>query len=297
MIDAIEHLKTFIDSIIINSYNFANSCFKYGKYKNLLSSNVEFKDKHKNERCFILGNGPSLNNVDFSNLKGEYIFTVNQLYKNIRYSELHSNYHIWTDPVFFNMSDKERLSNDYVKEFYKINTANHRPICFMPVQAQEYVDFLKLEKELDIHYLNTCLTFCDNINSSCDFTRLVPSFSTVVINTIQLAVYMGFKEIYLLGCDCTGIVGMIDKEQDKQIKSYAYKLSDRDIVLMDNDFEKAFEGWAKIFHQYKWIGKICKKKGIDLINCTENSILNVITYKSLKCILDGTDDDSYMGTV
>ncbi|HEX2981653.1 MAG TPA: hypothetical protein VHO48_15415, partial [Anaerolineaceae bacterium] len=33
---------------------------------------AELKDTHRCERCFIIGNGPSLRNTDLSRLKGEY---------------------------------------------------------------------------------------------------------------------------------------------------------------------------------------------------------------------------------
>lgn len=39
-----------------------------------------FKDKFKGKRCFILGNGPSLNLVDLSLLENEYTFGLNRIY-------------------------------------------------------------------------------------------------------------------------------------------------------------------------------------------------------------------------
>src|SRR5210317_1185187 len=39
-----------------------------------------FKDIHKGERCFIIGNGPSLNKTDVSKLKNEYTFGMNRIY-------------------------------------------------------------------------------------------------------------------------------------------------------------------------------------------------------------------------
>ena len=38
----------------------------------------------------------------------------------------------------------------------------------------------------------------------------IPSFTTVVQYCIIVAIYMGFNEIYLLGCDSTGIVATIN---------------------------------------------------------------------------------------
>ncbi len=38
------------------------------------------KGKHKGERCFIIGNGPSLKQTDLSRLKGEYTLGQNRIY-------------------------------------------------------------------------------------------------------------------------------------------------------------------------------------------------------------------------
>lgn len=285
MENTIEKLKKPVDELFTRCYNLANTCIKYPKYRNVLTKNSVFKNKHKGERCFILGNGPSLNNINFSELSTEYIFTVNQLFKNPKFEELHTNYHIWSDPIFFDLFNEERMSKEYVNEFYKVNTFDNKPICFMPMQARKYIERFSIDKELNVNYIHTCLTFFDGIKRCGDFAKLVPSFSTVVINAIQLAIYMGFKEIYLLGCDCTGIVAKIEKEQGKTVNSYAYMMSERDVKLVDTDFEKAFKSWMKIFHQYKWVSRICNSQNIKLVNCTENSILNVIPYISLEKIL------------
>jgi len=39
-----------------------------------------FKDIHTGERCFIIGNGPSLKKTDLSFLKDEYTFGLNRIY-------------------------------------------------------------------------------------------------------------------------------------------------------------------------------------------------------------------------
>jgi len=38
------------------------------------------KDLHKGERCFIIGNGPSLKKTDLAKLRNEYTFGMNRFY-------------------------------------------------------------------------------------------------------------------------------------------------------------------------------------------------------------------------
>jgi hypothetical protein len=39
-----------------------------------------FRNKHKEERCDIIGNGPSVNKIDLSFLKDEIAFGMNRIY-------------------------------------------------------------------------------------------------------------------------------------------------------------------------------------------------------------------------
>ena len=38
----------------------------YPKYKKYIAKNCELKDKYVGETCYILGNGPSIKNIDLS---------------------------------------------------------------------------------------------------------------------------------------------------------------------------------------------------------------------------------------
>ena len=39
-----------------------------------------YKNKFAGERCFVVGNGPSLNNMDMSKLSDEYTFGMNRIF-------------------------------------------------------------------------------------------------------------------------------------------------------------------------------------------------------------------------
>ena len=62
-------------------YNFLNSVRFIYKSKQLglplLKQNMDFKGSLKGKRCFVLGNGPSLNKHDLSVLKHEFVITCN----------------------------------------------------------------------------------------------------------------------------------------------------------------------------------------------------------------------------
>jgi hypothetical protein len=57
----------------------------------------DLRDKHKGKRCFIIGNGPSLKNMDISKLKNEITIGSNGIYKNFEKWGFHTNYLLFED--------------------------------------------------------------------------------------------------------------------------------------------------------------------------------------------------------
>ena len=67
-----------------------------------LAKNVRLKDLHLNERCFILGNGPSMAFEKISLLKGETLIVCNQGHLFAQKHGLTPAYHAFVDPIFLN---------------------------------------------------------------------------------------------------------------------------------------------------------------------------------------------------
>ena len=47
--------------------------------------NRKFNNCHKGRKCYVLGNAPSLNKIDFEKLEKEYVFTVNENYTSYKW--------------------------------------------------------------------------------------------------------------------------------------------------------------------------------------------------------------------
>jgi len=52
--------KYYLPPILFDKLNYFRNYLGFLKYKDLVAKNIELKDKHKGERCFILGSGPSI---------------------------------------------------------------------------------------------------------------------------------------------------------------------------------------------------------------------------------------------
>lgn len=249
---------------------------------NEMLKNEKLRDIHQGKRCFVLGNGPSINKQDLTLLANEYVFTVNDFFKHPDCSIIKPNYHLFADPLYY--SDECTQMN--LNSFSNIKLEESKPIVFFPTDGYTYIKKHNLDEKFNLYYFTARQSFKGE-KIEYDYTKFVTGFWTVVQYAITLAIFMGFKEIYLLGCDCTGIVEFCDKKENPNCESegHFYKEDSSNKNIYDNLTNvDMFEGWTKIFQGYNAVNRFCIKKGILLLNATEGGILdNVprIKYESL----------------
>lgn len=289
-------MKKILKNIIgINNIIKLKSYFESKKNPTMkiqLDRNAEFKNKYEGKRCFIIGNGPSIKSIDFSKLADEYTFTVNQLPRNPEYEKLNTNFHVWTDERFFNLDEKCPEDMEILDVMKRVNTASNKPVVFYKDVAYEMVNKFHLDKELNIfYYQQSSFEHSDLANANIDFTKLVPGFGTVIHYVILLAVYMGFKEIVLLGCDCTGIVSIAESRVGKAENSaYGYTISNNEKKRMEKvqnltSFRDEMQWWVNVFDDYKILDEYCKKHGAKLMNATNPTLLEDVEKVKLEDVL------------
>lgn len=172
--------------IYVTERQFANS----QKYNNLIdiiqmrslpSRNklLKFKDFHKNQSCFIIGNGPSLlyKDLEMLNKHQAICFGVNRVYLGYKNTNWRPDYYVVADYVIINTD-------------------------FEKIMDLEGIKFIRSQKEIENAYCFNNIPFEYNDNNfSLNIEEGIYNGFTVIYECIQIAVYMGFKTIYLLGVD------------------------------------------------------------------------------------------------
>jgi hypothetical protein len=138
----------------------------------------EFKDIHKGERCVIIGNGPSLINMDLSLLDSEITFGLNRIYLLEQMSQASLNYYVCVNPLVL-----EQFSKDI---------KNIRCPKFLSFKGYKY-----FQPQDDLLFLNSLPRWA----FSTDITKGICEGYTVTYVAMQIAYYMGFTEIVLIGVD------------------------------------------------------------------------------------------------
>jgi FkbM family methyltransferase len=139
-----------------------------------------FKDKHKGERCVIIGNGPSLNKMDLSFLKHETCFGMNRIYLGFEKWGFTPTYYVTVNKLVIEQSVEEILGIPCPKFI------SNKGIAHLP--NREDVIFIKT-----LPYRGGPF--------SLDPATGVKEGSTVTYVAMQLAYYMGFETVILIGVD------------------------------------------------------------------------------------------------
>ena len=149
---------------------------------------IRYKDKHLGQRCFIVGNGPSLRAEDLEKIKGEFSFACNKIFKIFDQTSWRPTYFFVEDSLAYKNSLKEikkiecpKFISDLALDLEKIS---------LPDNGIKFFD-----------YLYYCDTYPDYPPLTVDLTKEVWCAYNVGYQMLNAAIYMGFKEIYLIGMD------------------------------------------------------------------------------------------------
>jgi hypothetical protein len=140
---------------------------------------VQLKDIHKGERCFILGNGPSLKDTDLKKLKDEYTFGLNRIYLAFPEMGFQTSYYLCV--------------NDLVVEQTADDIQALKMPRFVTVRAMKW-----LKPEDDLYFLYSTYT---GKTFAKDLRKRLWEGATVTYMALQTAFYLGFSQVILIGVD------------------------------------------------------------------------------------------------
>ncbi|MDY6986512.1 MAG: glycosyltransferase [Thermodesulfobacteriota bacterium] len=141
----------------------------------------QYKDKHRDQRCVIIGNGPSLKKMDLSFLKDEITFGMNRIYLLFDQWQFTPTYYVSVNTLVLEQS---------IEEILKIPAPK-----FLNLYATQYID------NLSDPYGIICLRNLDAPSFAEDPRHGIWEGHTVTYVAMQLAYFMGFRDVILIGVD------------------------------------------------------------------------------------------------
>lgn len=283
-----------IDRITDMLYSVKNSLvmLKSGLHREQeLGRNKKLENKYSGKRCFILGNGPSVKQQDLSLLSDEYVFTVNQAARNESFGKIKSNFHFWADANFFMIDENKPEDMELLETMKNVNKDNKDIQVFFPLEQKGFVEKFGIDKSLNVNYFLTRLYMTENYKRNIDFTKPIPSFGTVVQWCVIAAVYMGFSEIYLMGCDNTSLmVTMKSALKINDDQDYGYSVTENEKKRMEsivqrNGLEAYTESYLETLKGYRKLYNYCSKRGIKLVNCSAQTVIDSVPRENYEDVI------------
>jgi hypothetical protein len=253
-------IKDDVDSLIFKLYNIYSSIVYYSNFpvQNALNKNKIYRDKHSGEKCFILGTGPSLNsltNDQIQVINKSVVFGVNSLYKSKIGNLVKPDYYALVDNLYWGdwSSAFDEVKNKYIDK---------KIIFITDYRAIRNNKFFWQKDQISIQ-LYAKLYPVNSIDE--DISKNTYALMNVVSCAIIVAIFMGFKEINLLGCDynafCNAGHGhFYDDKIDLQESNYNLEFYLKHYLMITS------------FH-YK-IAELAKKRKVEILNLTPGSLLD-----------------------
>ena len=215
------------------------------------------------QRCFIIGNGPSLNQTDLTQLEDEVTFCVNGFF--LKMPDLN-----WT-PTFYVVED-HLVAEDRAVEINRLKG----PIKLFP----SYLGYC-LDEAPDTIFFNhrARKSYPEGFDFSEDASKITYTGCTVTFTCMQLAHYLGFREIYLIGVDASYDIPTNIEHQD----SYGTRILDMQ-TDDPNHFHPDYFGkgyrWhdpqvAKMLEAYQEAQRVTDLSGRPIYNATVGGQLEV----------------------
>ena len=160
----------------------------------ILSRNARFHNMYAGRRCFVIGNGPSLNKQDLSPLADEITITMN-------FFNRHPILEKWK-PTFFCMADPLYIQKPEILPDFLYNI--EAEANFFLIGAKDIFDkgnYLDMEKVYYLKMTGGALYDWPVERRGLDLTMCLPGVRSTAHMAIMIALYIGCSPIYLLGLD------------------------------------------------------------------------------------------------
>lgn len=269
-------------------YRPAELAFRVRK-RNVLARNAALRGRHAGKRCFILANGPSVNQQNIRPLANETVFSVSKGYHHPDFQTVKPHYHCVPQITYGNMTPEMTVS------WFQEMDAALPPETELFLASQEYdlVQRNRLFSERTVRYVCAGQRyFAKQPRAIPDLTGLVPRAESVPVMALIIALYMGFTRSYLLGVEHDWFVS---KRYDYFFDRSAVTWKDAGVNSdgsMDNKLLDDLPHVLRLWTQYAALDALARANGVQIFNATAGGMLDVFPRARFEDVISATDTRS-----
>lgn len=179
-------------------------------------------------RCFIIANGPSIKGQDLTPLRDEVCITADSFFAHPDFGHIKPRYHC-----------AEAFGHPHTEESWDMRMQSldqaarrHNPdiTLLFPLADIKRNSRTGTFTHFQPYYLDLSVSM-DNVPSNgIDLCKAILSSRSVTVTALQAAIYMGFTEIYLLGCEHDRLPHIDQSRYSKSQYNYLKDLARRNGV-------------------------------------------------------------------
>ena len=235
----------------------------------------DFKNRYVGHRAFFIGNGPSIKDTPLELLKDEYCFGTNRVIQLYERTDWRPTHYI---AVTGENCKRKDWHDDMLKAidtgipcfladwyFRKVST----PWYYPPKKDNVIYISAKRFSQEDGHRV---------VGWSTDIEDHVVQTRTVSVSFLQLAYWMGFNPLYLVGCD----LGYTPFERG--VKDPNHWLKDYD---KERDLEDCIRENANMLYAHTGMAQLAKIVGAEVYNATIGGELEAYPRVDIYEVLNG----------
>lgn len=230
----------------------------------------------------ILGNGPSLRRnleEDMAVLQGADTLAVNFFANSPEFLQVRPKYYVLADPHFFDKADTDPNVGRLISA---LNSIDFAMTLLIPAAARRkarlFVNPLLRVETFNFVAVEGFRWFED---AMFDHRFGMPRPRNVLIPSIMIGIWLGYKQIYLLGADHSWLstLSVNDRNEVVSIQPHFYKEDDREQKRIRQEYvrhplHEVLESMTIAFRSYHRIQAYASAHGISIVNATPGSMID-----------------------
>lgn len=244
--------------------------------RRLIEQNRELRNRHAGHRCFILATGPSIKMQDLTLLKHDMCIAVSNFFVHPDYAVIHPQYHCMAP---YHPPITEEAFQAWLDELAA--TCGDTEV-FFGVRDYERVHRQGRFADQRVYYLNFTGSWRVLLKNGIELTRPIPAPQSVTVMALCIALYMGCRPIYLLGCDHDSISHV--NESRHFYDESQHVLQRKGYSEWYADVEEQCRCYVNLWQAYKAVNFLAQQNACQIFNATIGGMLDVFErtkYESL----------------
>jgi len=253
--------------------------------RGILRANRDICQSHAGESGYIIATGPSIAKQDLSPLTGKFCISVSNFFVHPLFEIIKPAYHCVAP---YHVPITEKAWQVWMDDLASHNT-NSR-LVFSLSDYQRNLKHKRFDKD-EKYFLAMGGPIAPLTPTHLNLTRRLAGPQSVTIMALYLALWVGLKKIYLIGCDHDWILHAGESRHFYDESKHALNregYTEWHEAAECTKLQLEFACNARLWKQYQAIRRLALSMGCEIYNMTEGGLLDVFPRVNLKSVVGTT---------